>query len=117
MIESQKRTRRLVKARDNRITHLSFPTVFLMLLAFVGFLLVACRPRSARQPQALRYALKGKVISVDKAAKQIVVDHGAIPGFMAAMTMPYSVKHSQMLDHLTSGDQITGEVVVSGDRV
>ena len=65
------------------------------------------------KPQARHYQLRGTVISVDSAEKQIVVDHEAIPGFMAAMTMPYTVKDDAALQQLTAGDRITARVVVT----
>jgi Cu/Ag efflux protein CusF len=70
----------------------------------------------AQQTQPQRYDLKGKVVSVDKSGKMVTVDHGDIPGFMGAMTMPYPVKDSHLLDNLSPGDQITAKVVsASGD--
>ena len=35
-----------------------------------------------------RYHLAGKVVSIDKEQRHLIVDAGDIPGFMAAMTMP-----------------------------
>jgi protein SCO1/2 len=63
---------------------------------------------------AQRYDLKGKVMALDKAGKNLTVDAGDIPGFMSAMTMPYPVKDEHMLDNLSVGDQITAKVVSSG---
>ncbi len=64
-----------------------------------------------------RYPLNGRVVSIDKAKQQVVVDHGEITGFMMAMTMGYSVKNSSLLDSLSPEDQITADVVVNGDDV
>lgn len=84
--------------------------------------LIACRPQRSQKEvqtqqaqQTRRYELKGKVISIDKTQKQLVVDGEEIPGFMSAMTMPYSVKDARLLDSLGPGDQITAQVVVSND--
>ena len=68
----------------------------------------------ASQPEAARYDLKGKVVSVDKAGKRLIVDHEAIPGFMGAMTMAYAVKDDRGFDTVSPGDQITAKVVSSG---
>ena len=65
---------------------------------------------------AKRYHLKGKVVSVDKQAKTVTVDHEAIPGFMAAMAMPYNVKPERELDRLSPGASITADVVVDNDE-
>ncbi|MGH9783985.1 MAG: copper-binding protein [Terriglobia bacterium] len=67
-------------------------------------------PPAASGPE--RHDLRGKVVSIDKAAKSVVVDHEEIPGFMAAMAMPYAVKDETLLDNLTPGDPVTAEVVV-----
>jgi protein SCO1/2 len=69
------------------------------------------------EPQTQRYELKGKVVSVDKSQTQMLVDHEAIPGFMGAMAMSYPVKDPKLLDGLAPGDQITAQVVVSGDNL
>jgi protein SCO1/2 len=70
-----------------------------------------------QQTQPQRYDLKGKVVSIDKARKMVTVDHGDIPGFMGAMTMPYAVRDQQLLDNLAPGDQITAKVVAGGGEV
>jgi protein SCO1/2 len=76
----------------------------------------AAQPPQSQQMQPQRYDLKGKVVSIDKSGKMVTVDHGDIPGFMGAMTMPYPVKDSHLLDNLSPGDQITAKVVsASGD--
>jgi Cu/Ag efflux protein CusF len=64
------------------------------------------------QAQERRYHLDGTIVSIDEAQKRVVVKHGEIPGFMAAMTMGYSVLDVQVLGGLTPGDQITADVVV-----
>ena len=58
--------------------------------------------------------MKGRVVSIDKSQKRVIVDHEEIPNFMAAMTMPYPVVDEATLDRLEPGDQITGDVVVTG---
>jgi protein SCO1/2 len=87
--------------------------------------LVACnkgenQPTVVMPPQvtagAKRYHLQGKVVSVDKRANMLNVDGEAIPGFMAAMTMPYNVKPATQLDQLSPGDAITADVVLQGDN-
>jgi protein SCO1/2 len=77
---------------------------------------------SAKQPEQpaegpRRYQLAGRVVSVDTAKQQVVVDHGDIPGFMSAMTMPYPVKNPNLLTPLSKEDQITADVVVNGNDV
>jgi hypothetical protein len=72
-------------------------------------------PQPAEGPQ--RYHLDGRVVSVETAKQQVVVDAGDIPGFMAAMTMGYSVKNPNLLTPLSPEDKITADVVVNGSDV
>jgi protein SCO1/2 len=69
----------------------------------------------AEGPQ--RYHLAGRVVSVETAKQQVVVDGNDIPGFMAAMTMGYSVKNSNLLTPLSPEDKIAADVVVNGSDV
>jgi Cu/Ag efflux protein CusF len=75
-------------------------------------------PQPASQPTAdsgpKRYHLEGTVVSIDRQQKRVIVDGKDIPGFMAAMTMPYPVADDQTLDRLKPGDQITADVVAAG---
>jgi protein SCO1/2 len=65
------------------------------------------------QSQEKRYHLAGTVVSIDKEQQHLVVNHGDIPGFMSAMTMPYPVADPATLERVSVGDQITADVVVS----
>lgn len=61
------------------------------------------------------YTLQGKVVSKVPETHTLVVDHGDIPGFMAAMTMPYSVASGVDLSGVEPGDKIQAQVVVHAD--
>ncbi|MFZ2085193.1 MAG: SCO family protein [Candidatus Sulfotelmatobacter sp.] len=74
------------------------------------------RPGTAPQSSAKRYALKGKVMSVDKNAGTANIDNEPIAGFMDAMIMPYTFKPSAQIDQLQPGDSITADVVVDSDK-
>jgi protein SCO1/2 len=67
---------------------------------------------SSASSAAKRYALKGKVISVDKNAGTANIDNEPIPGFMDAMIMSYPFKPATALDQLQPGDSITADVVL-----
>jgi len=67
------------------------------------------------QEQAKRYHLVGKVVSIDQQQATLNVDGQEIPGFMAAMTMPYPVRDAKSLSSLNPGDEITADVVVTND--
>ena len=75
----------------------------------------ACKPAvSSNQasPNAKRFPFKGKVVSVDRAAKKAKIDHEAVVGYMEAMTMDFPVHADMVWDELTPGAEITGELVV-----
>lgn len=95
-------------------------------------LLAACGPsQSAKQTDAKesdtkaaagtqlattkRYPLTGKVVFIDKATHSINVDGDEVPGFMAAMIMPYPVKDAGVLDKVAPGDRIKAEIVIRSD--
>jgi protein SCO1/2 len=69
----------------------------------------------AKDTGVRRYTLTGRVVSIDKSAQSINVDGDEIPGFMAAMTMPYPVKDVAALDKLSPGDQIKAEIVLGNE--
>ncbi len=72
---------------------------------------VGCaRERAAEK----RYSVKGEVRSVDVSARQVVVAHEEIPGYMAAMTMPFRVRDQAAFQMLAPGDVIEATLVVSG---
>jgi protein SCO1 len=73
---------------------------------------VVDKPQPAAS-QAVRYDLKGKVVSIDRSSRRITVDHEAIPGFMGAMTMAYPVRDARALDKLSAGDEVTAKLVAS----
>jgi mono/diheme cytochrome c family protein len=49
---------------------------------------------------------EGKIIAVVPANQQLVVEHGEMKGFMAAMTMGYKVNPPSLLDGFKAGDAI-----------
>lgn len=63
-----------------------------------------------------RYPLKGRVISSDRSAGRVMIAHEAIPGYMDAMTMPFSVGEAWALEVLSPGQEIEATLVVAGER-
>lgn len=100
--------------------------LIILMICLPIFVLGAACNKSSPQPavttppqvttNAKRYALKGKIVSIDKRAKMANIDAEAIPGFMDAMIMPYPVKPETDLDKLQPGDLITGDIVVQDDN-
>lgn len=75
-------------------------------------LLTACGP----PPQAVKhYQLTGTVVSIDRPGLSLVIKGDAVPGFMAAMAMPYKVKNASELNSLAPGDSITAVIVLQNN--
>ncbi|MGA2482766.1 MAG: copper-binding protein [Candidatus Acidiferrales bacterium] len=87
---------------------LLFPPIVLWL----AVLSLAGCGRSQPTEEAKRFQLQGEVVAVDVLHHSLVVNHGDIPGFMSAMTMPYDVADPRELEGLGPGDQIRAELVV-----
>ena len=94
-----------------------FPWVLLLAGISITTGLAGCKPSQPAQQESAptRYALTGKVVSIDKAKEQVDIDAGDIPGFMPAMEMNYSVKNPSLLDPLSPEDQINADVVVTSN--
>ncbi len=80
---------------------------------------IGCGPATVSTPSSTppaeqHYTLRGQVIKKNMNDKELLVNHEEIPGFMAAMTMPYPVKDQKDLDTAQPGDMITARVVVQG---
>jgi protein SCO1/2 len=67
---------------------------------------------SANASAVKRYALAGKIVSVDKDKKTVKIDHEEIPGYMEAMTMVYPVE-TYSWDRLNPGADIRADLVVN----
>lgn len=99
----------------NRAGHHRLPPIRSYSLAAVfvaAFVIASCHSAPQPQTEAKTYHLEGQVVSIDKNTNEANIDAKAIPGFMAAMTMPYSVPDTKKLDELQPGDQVTADVVV-----
>jgi len=95
------------------------PALFFLcaLLAFCGGCNRGISEPSAPNPAtARRYALKGKVISIDKQAATANIDNEPIAGLMGSMVMSYAFKPPAALTPLRPGDSITADVVVQPDN-
>jgi protein SCO1/2 len=79
----------------------------------IGLLALACgSPGGTPERQ---FAFRGQVLAVDAARNEITIKHEAIPGFMDAMTMPFSVRDRRLIDGRRRGDLVEGTLVV-GDN-
>src|ERR1700693_2099368 len=59
-----------------------------------------------------RFAVTGIVLKVDRGQRTFVASCAAIPGYMEAMAMPYSVRDAKELDRLQPGQYVEFTLVV-----
>ncbi len=76
--------------------------------------LAACHTQPPLPVQ--RFDLRGKVVGIDKSAGTVTLQHEAIPGYMAAMTMDYPVRDKWVFDVLKPGQTVRATLVVASDR-
>ncbi len=87
-----------------------------VLVALVAMSVSACKPAQPNATvQAKRFELKGKVVSVDKAKKEVTVSHDDIVGYMPAMTMAFPLKDEWAFDVLAPGSTIGATLVVDAN--
>ena len=91
---------------------------FVILLPALLLALAGCKP-SASVPTgpdsvALKtYAAQGVVQAVAADHRRATIKHDAIPGYMAAMTMEFSVRDTNALAGISAGDKITFTLAVT----
>lgn len=78
----------------------------------------AARPRDefVARAEAKRYDLKGKVVRADLTSRKVTLSHDAIPDYMAAMTMEFSVKEQWAIEQMAAGDTVQATLVIDGAR-
>ncbi len=74
---------------------------------------VGAQPGS--QPAAKKYHIRGIVVSSEVKTGSVTVDTEAIPGYMDAMTMPYTLAQPNIAGELHPGDTITATLTASAD--
>jgi protein SCO1/2 len=88
-------------------------SILLLLACVIAFGACSSPPDPNR---GQRYELRGKIVSFNKAQQQVVVEHEAIPDFMEAMTMPFTLKEDSAYDVMRPGDSIQATLVVDAER-
>ncbi len=61
------------------------------------------------------YSVRGVVQAIPPDHRHATIKHESIPGYMAAMTMDFSVRDTNALDGIAPGDEITFTLVVTAD--
>ena len=81
-----------------------------------GVVLLLALIAAASCSSAKRYEMRGQILGVNRDKLELLVKHEEIPGYMAAMTMPWKVQSANMLDTIGPGDLITSELTVDGSE-
>jgi protein SCO1/2 len=81
-------------------------------LAALVFGICISLPMVSCKNSPAKYVLTGRVISKQPSTQQLIVDNDDIPGFMSAMTMPYTVKDPEGFKNVQPADEIRADVVV-----
>lgn len=80
---------------------------------------VGCKPQPAATPAQAAdrssYDARGVIQSIAPDRSKASIKHEKIPGYMAAMTMDFSVKNTNEFNGLSPGDEITFKLVVTDD--
>ncbi len=90
-------------------------------LGLVGLTVSSCEraadtPPAATEETATVYRVRGEVRKVAEDGAMAVIDHEEIPGYMAAMSMPFYPKEPALFLALKSGQRIEFDYHVAGTR-
>jgi protein SCO1 len=95
-----------------------------IMVVALGWIVVGCKPASPPAaegkveqlpPGARTFYVKGVVREVREAGNTVRIQHEEIPDYMAAMTMPFSVKDTRELAGLAPGQTVLFRLVVTDD--
>lgn len=71
-------------------------------------------PPAPQARSAQQYHVRGIVVASDAKTGEVTLDAEAIPGYMAAMTMPYQLRQPEIASELHRGDTITATMTPEG---
>jgi len=73
--------------------------------------LSSCGHHAEQAPKFPTYKIHGTIVAVHAQDKSASIDADAIPGFMDAMTMEYTIRDDAALAKLKPQDKITGDLI------
>ncbi len=76
---------------------------------------IASCAKNAPQPPST-FPIRGEVVRIDLSPARVTLSHGAVPGFMDAMTMAFELKDSSVISTLRIGDSLAAILNVQGSR-
>ena len=80
------------------------------------FLAIGCgdsEPKPLNEPGERLYELNGKILSRDEGDNTLRIEHEAIPGFMEAMTMDFSVRGADVNQLPADGARVTATLHIT----
>lgn len=73
---------------------------------------VACGQTAAESARS--YEVDGTVRRIDREGRSITIAHENVPGYMPAMTMPFTVEDAHLFADLAEGDRVRFRFVAAG---
>jgi protein SCO1/2 len=96
--------------------HISTACALAVAALFIGCHGGSNRPAASSQQAATKkYHVRGIVVSSDAKTGSVTLDTEAIPGYMEAMTMPYTLAQPEAATELHPGDTITATLSVTAN--
>lgn len=92
------------------------PSRFAIRVGLVMACLVGCERTPPAGTQVKTYRLVGVVRDVKEKEGVVSIRHEKIPGFMDAMTMPFTLKDRAILEELQPGDEVEGTLRVESEH-
>jgi len=86
-----------------------------MLIALAGCKPASTGPTSTGAAGETTYPVRGVVQGIPADHRHVTIKHEKIPGYMAAMTMDFSVKDTNALNGVAVGDPVSFTLVVTKD--
>ena len=89
-------------------------------VTLAAVLAIACSAEKTEKPLSVAgekvYTLKGKIVGRNANDNTLTIDHEAVPGFMEAMTMDYSVRGAKVSELPPDQSRIEAKLHVVDDR-
>lgn len=75
------------------------------------------KPDTEQEAEITTYEATGTIVSIPPNKKQVIIKHDEIPGFMRAMTMPFNVADSSILEGIKPKDSVRLTIEYDGNNV
>jgi len=86
------------------------------LILIIGSVYLSCAKKEAIVEDPKTYEGVGVIVSMDQENGYITINHGEITGLMAAMTMPFSIADTTILQGFQKDNKINFTLEVTGSK-